>query len=236
MRELKRTYRILVAALVFLFIILIGFLTIGTQKYPFVSGTEEALLESIKGGDKIAPLDIAKGIINKDEKLVFVDVRSQYDFVKSHLPNAINIYSADILDKENFEFFESLKVDDKIAILYGESVTEANIPYMILKQIGIKNLKLLNSGYGFFEGKKMDDIVGITNINLDDEVAMINFSKYISDEKIKDEERKKSEEHKFLSNTKKKTVQNNNTVKKTVVPKRKLVIPEPEEEEEDEGC
>lgn len=235
MRELKRTYRIFIGTLVFLFIILIGFLTLHTQKHPFVSGPEEVLLESIKGNDKITPPNVAKSIISKDEKFVFVDVRSQYDFVKGHLPNAKNIYSSDILDEENFNFFESLKEDDKIAILYGESVTEANIPYMILKQIGIKNLKLLNCGYDFFKGKKMDEIVGMTNLNLDDEVAMINFSKYISDERIKDEERIKSEENQNYSNSEKKTVQNK-TVKKTVLPKRKLVIPEPEEEEEDEGC
>ena len=236
MRELKKTYRILIGAVVFLFIILIGLLTLGTQKYPFVSGTDEALNESIKGGDKISPMEIAKSILNKDDKVVFVDVRSQYDFVKGHLPNAKNIYSADILDENNFEFFEGLEKNGINAVLYGESVTEANIPYMILKQIGVKNLKILNCSYDFFVGKKMEEIVGMTNVNFDDEVAMINFSKYISDEKIKEEERIKSEVQKLASGSVNKATVKSNKGKKTVVPKRKLVIPEPEEEEEDEGC
>ena len=57
-----------------------------------------------------------------------------------------------ILNGENKEFFEGLQSDSITAVLYDYDQTEANGPWMILKQLGY-NVKILLGGYGYHSGE-----------------------------------------------------------------------------------
>ena len=107
-------------------------------------------------------------------------MRSQFDFAKGHLPEAINIYKVNLMEDKNMEFFENLKEGNKKAILYGNSASDANVPFMILKQMGIENISYLAVGYDDLKAANWTEIAAIKT-QFNDETAVADFAKFISD-------------------------------------------------------
>ncbi len=243
MKKSNKTFGILIGILLVLFVIALFYVTSDTRSIvPFVKDNNKVLNEVLNSDNRISPIKVAKIIVDRDSSFVFVDIRSQYDFSKGHLPDAINIFKADILEKENLKFFKSLKTDNKKAVLYGNDVIEANTPFMILQQIGIENIALMEGGYPFFKNKDIKTLSEMGELDLGIEVAALDFAKLIKKEKIKatniiqkeEMEKAKAKRAKHYIKKKKPVV-----TKKTVVTKKKQthkIEKEQIEEEEDEGC
>jgi rhodanese-related sulfurtransferase len=232
MKKSNKAFGVLIGVMIVIFIAMIFFVMKGTRDIiPFAMNPSDVLNEAINKDNKISPIKVAKLILNKEENIVLVDIRSQYEFIKGHLPNAVNIYKADILDEDNYEFFKNIKTENKNAILYGDNVVEANIPFMILKQTGIENITLMNYGYDFFNEGEMKDLAEMGDLDLDDEIAVMDFAELINIEKLISDNITKLEEEK-----KKLAVKIPTKAKKKVIVKKKVAAQPVEEEEEDEGC
>jgi rhodanese-related sulfurtransferase len=74
----------------------------------------------------------------------FVDLRNKYDFNIGHLDGALNMPNHNLLDKENLELFDDKSIT---YVLYGQEHLDANGPWMVLKQLGYDNFKILQGGY-----------------------------------------------------------------------------------------
>ncbi len=243
MGKSNKGFGILVAILILSFIAAIFYVTADTRNIvPFAMDYDKVLSEVLSHKNRISPIKLAKIIVDKDSSFVLVDIRSQFDYDKGHLPGATNIFKADILEKDNLDFFRLLKAQNKSAILYGNDAVEANAPFMILQQIGIDNVILLESGYSFFEGNDYKTISEMGELDLGIEVAAMDFAKLINSEKTKaknitvEEEKEKANAKKALNYKKNKK---SAVTKKTVVTKKKQIQKtekKNEEEEEDEGC
>ena len=147
MKELEKTKRISIAAVLFILIVLIGLLTYKRPKYMYAINTKSAL-EKLTNDNYLFTLN---DLNNPD--YVLVDVRNQFEFEKGHLKNAINIYTSDILSDENSGLFNELKETNKTAVLYGNNPQEVNAPFLILYQLGYDNIKLLAVKNSYFENK-----------------------------------------------------------------------------------
>ena len=114
------------------------------REQSFELSTEEML--SVLTGEKymVAPEEIR----SEGKKYRLVDIRSPADFAKGHLPNAVNIPPSDLLDQE---FLKDLREANRIYLLYGGDQLEANGPWMVLRQLGIDNVKVLQGGYAYFD-------------------------------------------------------------------------------------
>ena len=166
---------------------------------------------------QVAPQTVANAILNKDKSIILVDVRSQFDFAKGHLPEAKNIYKVNLMDDSNMEFFLALKETNKKAILYGGSASEANVPFMILKQMGIENISYLAVGYDDLKAGNWTEIAA-NKSKFNDETAVVDFAKFISD-------------------ANKSSNKVNTTVAKPTVSKPKVIVkPVKSEAATDEGC
>lgn len=145
MNELKRTQRITIAILVLLGLILIGFMVRKKPDMPYKMSTLEAAdqLSSVK---QITPLQAQK-MIKDTTKYIFIDLRSPYDFVVSHVDNAINIPITFLLDKENRDLFTNWKATGKTVILYAQDELKAVSPWLLLQELGYTNVKYLRGGY-----------------------------------------------------------------------------------------
>jgi rhodanese-related sulfurtransferase len=155
MKELEKTKRISIAAVLFILIVLIGLLTYERPKYMYANNTKDTL-EKITSDSYLITLN---DLNNPD--YVLIDVRNQFEFEKGHLKNAINIYTPDILSDKNSDLFNELKETNKTAVLYGNNPQEVNAPFLILYQLGYDNIKLLAIDNSYFENKlitKNDDI------------------------------------------------------------------------------
>ena len=204
---------ILLLSLVSLF-----FLTLKRPEYKFVYNADALLTQIIQPGNQYNDI---KSMENKDNTIVFVDVRSKNQYIKGHLPNAINIYKASVLDAENYKIFKDLQKNKKRVILYGQDMVEANAPYMILKQIGIDNVELLPKGYEYYSSGVQTDSINLTKNDFIDFVSFIKKEQAIAEQKAKEVNTVVKEVHHSSMSKAKKTIE---------------IQKKDTDEEEDEGC
>jgi rhodanese-related sulfurtransferase len=147
MKELEKTKRISIAAVLFILAVLIGLLTYERPKHLYAINTKSTL-EKLTSDDYLITLNDLN-----DPDQVLIDVRSQFEFEKGHLENAINIYTPDILSDENSDIFEELKETNKTVVLYGKNPQEVNPPFLILYQLGFDNIKMLAIENSYLQNK-----------------------------------------------------------------------------------
>lgn len=75
-----------------------------------------------------------------------IDLRTPPEYQKSHVKGAINIPAKNVLD---MEYYDILNQDEKINVLYCRDKNQAINIYMILKQLGFKNIKVALGGYDY---------------------------------------------------------------------------------------
>ena len=143
MKELLKTKRITIAVIVFVLIIIVGFLTIKkpSNKYEI---TPMALIEEISMIYQVTPDEAMEYMF--DSAYVFVDIRSIKDFEKGHLENAINITVPNLLLKENTDLFNQWFKDSIMVVLYGNDELQANAPWMLMYELGYTNTRALMGG------------------------------------------------------------------------------------------
>ncbi len=76
-----------------------------------------------------------------------IDIRSAELFARGHIDNAINIPGRQILDKESIQLFRQLKSEGKVAVIYGSDELQAISPWLLLQQLGYKNILRLKGGF-----------------------------------------------------------------------------------------
>ena len=140
MKELEKTKRISISATLFLLIILIGFLTYKRPKYVFKNNSESVLKEIVKKDYLLSTKQLES--MSPDE-YALIDVRSNHEYDKSHIKDAINIPYSHILDDKNMDFINSLKNNNKTAVFYGEQPDIASNAWLLLYQLGYNNIKVL---------------------------------------------------------------------------------------------
>lgn len=156
MKELNRTRRLIIATTLFVLVLAIGMLTLRKPDFEYQITTEEMLEELYNIENEMLPDEAMEIIAYADSSYIFVDLRNSYEYDKGSLENAINIPVSDILDEESMEFFEQMAVDSIILVLFGYNQREANGPWMMLKQLGFNNMKVLLGGYGYLADEDID--------------------------------------------------------------------------------
>jgi len=108
----------------------------------------------------------------------FIDIRSAHKFVESHLPHAINIpLSKKFLCNENMQ---QLNQDKKILVLFGEDSSQAVATFLLLKQLGFKNLKVALGGCKYTKGYLLRNFGMHTGV-YNDEKARYNYAKIVAE-------------------------------------------------------
>jgi len=180
MLEFTKTNYITFSVIGVLLVLILGFILLNPAKYTFTTQLSKELSDIQLTENQVAPQTVAQALLKKDTQITLVDVRSQFDFAKGHLPDAINIYKVDLMNDKNIDFFKDLKKGNKKAVLYGNSAAEANVPFMILKQMGIENIGYLTVGYEELKANNWAEIAANTN-KFNDETPLVDFAKFILD-------------------------------------------------------
>lgn len=150
MKELERTKRISISAVLFLLVIIIAVLAFKQPKHIFVNNTKTTL-QKIIAKEYILTLDQFNAIDSSQYALI--DVRRNFEFSKGHLNNAINISIHQAFNENTTEFLRNLKNGNKTIILYGKNPDEANSAWMLLYQLGYENVKILSVKTEFTDNK-----------------------------------------------------------------------------------
>lgn len=147
MKELEKVKRISIASTLFILAILIGVLTFERPKNMFTTNTKNTL-EHLIPKDYLVSLN---EISNSNQQLI--DVRSEFEYDMGHLSHAINIATSEILSEQNQSILNGLKDSNKTIVLYGKNPEEANMPFLILYQLGFNNMKLLSTEIDYLQNK-----------------------------------------------------------------------------------
>lgn len=155
--EFKHPNRSFVAfVFIFILVIVIGLLTINRPDLKFTMSQEEAIEHLMLNEDEFYPEDLV-GIIEMEEQgYVLVDLRNPYEYMKGHIKGAVNIPTNSLLDKDKLKIFKQHMADSATVIIYGQTQLDANGPWMILKQMGFQNIKVLMGGYHYFTTGPLD--------------------------------------------------------------------------------
>lgn len=157
MKELEKTKRISIAAVLTILVVLIALLSYKRPKHIYTLNTQSTL-EKIISQDYFITFE---EINNPD--YVLIDIRNQYEYEKGHLENAINVYAPEILNDDNSDLFEELKQQDKTFILYGTNPNEVITPFMLLYQLGYDSIKILSIESSYDQNKLIVKNVSIEN-------------------------------------------------------------------------
>ncbi len=150
MKELEKTKRISISAVLFLLVIIISVLTFKKPEFNFTNSSEKTL-EFVANHNHILSLTDFQEL-DKDSYLL-IDVRSSFDYSKGHMENALNIPKSQLLDPIAINIFKDAVSTEKTMILYGENPETANSSCLLLYQLGYEELKLL-SVQSYYENKE----------------------------------------------------------------------------------
>ncbi len=156
MKELRKTRGLTIGSILFVIIIVIGFLTFRKPEYIYKLSTQE-MVEQLYNIDTEMLPDEAMEIISYGDSLsVLVDLRNPYEYQKGFLGEAINIPVSDILQDESLAFFKTMQADSITVILYANTQLDANGSWMLLQQLGYTNIKILLGGYNYVTDENID--------------------------------------------------------------------------------
>jgi len=153
-------------------------------KQDYVLSPKEILDFYVNGGktnskfalteNEFADIVLLKDTVNYQ----FMDVRSAHKFIGSHLPNAINVpLSKDFLKDENIKL---LNQDKKMLVLFGKNSTQGVASFLLLKQLGFKNMKVALGGCHYSKGYLLNNFGMKTGV-YNDEIPRYNYAKVVAE-------------------------------------------------------
>lgn len=165
-----------IASLVFLLVIVLALISLNKPEYEFKMTTDQAheLIQD-QSNIVVSAIDASEILLNNDSLYRFIDLRSPAEYLKAHLPGAINIPVHRILEKENQAIFNQDKV---INVLYTNNHCDACGPWLILSQLGYKNNKILQGGFNFAKANIIDQFSPLSG-NYRNEKAKYDFAEIV---------------------------------------------------------
>lgn len=145
---MKRSFYIVTIS--FLFAFILAACSPGSE--AAYEASPEATLQAVLADDYLVSPEEA-GEWNGDAAYQFVDLRSPAMFSRGHIDGAVNIPTQNLLEPANKE---QLSADNKTFILYADTELAANGPWMLLRQLGYDNVKVLQGGYGYWTDWEQD--------------------------------------------------------------------------------
>ena len=160
-----------VLGIVSILILSLGFIA-GCSSKNKVSNTIQQS-EETKGYENIDGKQTEK-LLNSDKDVLIIDVRSEYEYEKGHLLNAINLpYDDDFKSELN----EIIDYKDKIVLVYCRSENRSEKAAVKLVDNGFKNVKNVTDGVDEYDYK----LVKVDNITGREAEKMINDDKHDKD-------------------------------------------------------
>lgn len=143
-------WRTLIALSVFVLVIIVGFLTMSKPLLTYKLDIKQSVAELEKTDGLFYPWQLDSFLTNKMQKVVLFDIRDNFVFGQGHIPGAENMSANDLSLEDNIERLEDLKEKNYTVVLYGEDQLQANGPWMLFRQVGFNNIKVLVGGYQYY--------------------------------------------------------------------------------------
>lgn len=146
MKNFTQTRLLALLAVLFALALGVGYLTSQRKDHSYQLSPEETL-SKIQGENAVATPEEVKNNKGRSD-YVLIDLRDQGEYVKGYIEGAWNVPVASLLDEESLGLLE----DESVTfVLYGEDAEQAYGPWLVLRQMGYGNVKVLAGGYEAYQ-------------------------------------------------------------------------------------
>lgn len=143
-------WKTLIALSAFVIIVIIGFITMRKPLITYQLDMTQSIEEIKKPDAVFYPWQLA-GVLSKETKdIVLFDIRDNFTFGQGHIPGAENLSAHELTREESIERLEELNEKNITVVLYGQDQLQANAPWMLFRQVGFDNVKVLLGGYEYY--------------------------------------------------------------------------------------
>lgn len=141
----------LVTLTLFVIIIIIGLLTLSQPRLVYKMDMKQSVDLALNNQGFVDQTELSDLLKNPGQNTVLIDIRDTYQYGRGHIPGAENISAVELLSEDNLKRIADLDAQGIKVLLYGNTLTEANGPFMALRQIGYYNTQVLIGGYQFYQ-------------------------------------------------------------------------------------
>ncbi len=143
-------WRTMIALSVFIVILIVGFITMHKPLINYKLDMNQSMEELKKADACFYPWQLDSFLNKETKNVVLFDIRDNFVFGQGHIPGAENLSAQELTKEESIERLEELKDKNITVVLYGEDQLQANGPWMVFRQVGFDNVKVLIGGYQYY--------------------------------------------------------------------------------------
>lgn len=169
-------WKTLIVLSAFILILIVGFFTMRTPLLTYKLDMKQSI-DEMKNTDAFFYPWQLNGVLSKEtSNVVIFDIRDKFVYGQGHIPEAENLSAQDLTKEESIERLEELKDQNFTVVLYGEDQLQANGPWMLFRQVGFDNVKVLLGGYQYYIQHKDNLLATKNDPGFQKEVAKCNFA------------------------------------------------------------
>jgi rhodanese-related sulfurtransferase len=161
---------------VILTIAIITTIALYTPHIPYELSVEQTLNELSNKGNYVDHEAIDQ--LKNTGKVVFIDVRNQKEYNFRHFSEAINIPAEKILSEEYLGSIQQMEEDGNSIVIYGSVPKQAAGPWMLLKQTGVKSVKMFNGTFEQLMGNHSSPLTIKNEVPLIDTAAINEIGEF----------------------------------------------------------
>lgn len=173
----KKTLATMIA---FVLLLVIGFFTMHKPLLSYTLDMKQSL-EVIKDESAcFLPSELNTFLTQQSKDVVLIDIRDNFSFGQGHIEGAKNISAYDLSQPENIELLKNYQSNGITVVLYGNDQLQANGPWMLFRQVGFDNVKILLGGYTYYAAHANDLTATNGSTNCLQEIARYDYAKVAS--------------------------------------------------------
>lgn len=150
--------RTIIALVLFAALIVVGLLTVTQPRFKYAQTFDQTIEMVVWEEGTVFPYELVEILDGSIDTVLLIDLRNTFDYGRGNIPGSENISPVELLSEENIDRLEQLKSDGIAVVLYANTQLEANGPWMVIRQLGFDNVKILLGGYSYY--KEWEDNLG----------------------------------------------------------------------------
>jgi len=147
-------WRTLIALSAFVIILIVGFVTMRKPLLTYKLDMKQSVQQLDNPEAYFYPWQLENFLQKKMQNVVLYDIRNNFTYGQGHIPGAENLSANDLSQKESIKRLEDLKDKNVTVVLYGDDQLQAIGPWMLFRQVGFDNVKVLLGGYNYYAQHK----------------------------------------------------------------------------------
>lgn len=147
---------LVIVALLFVAVLAIGWLSTQKSGLTWETTTQETIEYLMDAEYQVLPEDVAYYVEFEEPGYVYVDLRNPYEYVKGNIPTSVNIPQTELLEEAALKFFDEAASDSLTVVLYGRDEAAATGPWLLLRQLGYQNVKVMKGGWNYYANESLD--------------------------------------------------------------------------------